>query len=702
MQPDLQETLYRLPTFSRQHRQTVFFNALFLVVVNSLLAGLQASEYLAIRWRFHPALGRAWLLVGAYPSRPLLVMTVVAFAVLARHSIRRRSPALLIALPALATAALATFYPLYRPLSLLAWRRNPHFAAPALRAALGDASSLLVLLLAVYFLLAVAYVTLHNARQLSTGDVHGSSHWATPAEVREAGLLSATPSIVLGAWRDGRHLRTLRDPSDRHLLLFAPSRSGKTTSLVVPTLLEWPGSTVVLDIKSELWHLTAGHREKELGGLCLRFDPTSTDGTAARYNPLLTIPRSEEAVRYAMQLADALVDPDGKNLPRDFWQASAHSLLVAVILHILFAEMNKTLAGCYHFIANPSRPFAATLFAMLKTQHDPGLAFRWIDPHSGAPTPTHPVVAAGARAALDMEERTRAGVIATTLTYLSLFTDPIVAENTSTSDFTAEDLQHYDRPVSLYLTIAPAELTRLRGLIRIVLNQICQRLTAKMDFEPGSAQPRDRRPLLLLLDEFTALGKLDFFGTAMGYLAGYNIRVMLSIQSLAALHAAYGQHQSITSNTPLQVAFAAADQETAELLSKMTGVRTVHWERRSTTGGPFTAGSSRVQYAQAEASRPLLTPDEVRRLPAGEALVFVAGHPPIRGVKRRYFEIPELVALTAVSPPRERVILPHDWSHWLDHRSVAPDPAELALAGAPTFGQPHPDALRSPRFDELR
>jgi type IV secretion system protein VirD4 len=555
------ETLYQLPTFSRQRRQAVLFNALFFFLLNTLLAFLHASEYLAVRWRFHPALGHPWFHQPAYPSVRLLVVAGTLTAAILVHSLRRRTPAILVALPGLATVFLATAVPLYRPLAFVAWHRDPRFHVAALRPGLERSSSLLVILIAVYFVLTVAYTAIRLASHRTTGDVHGSSHWATPAEVERTGLLSSTPSVVVGAWHDGRRVQVLRDPSDRHLLLFAPSRSGKTTALVIPTLLEWPHSAVVLDIKSELWQTTAGHRESELGNVCLRFDPASTDEKTARYNPLLTIPADEEAVKYAMALADVLVDPDGKNLARDFWQSSAHSLIVSVILHVLFAEPNKTLAGCYYFIANPARPLESTLLAMLKTQHDPELRFGWVNPHTGAPTATHPVIASGARAALDMEVRTRSGVIATALTYLDIFRDPIIARNTATSDFTAEDLMNFDSPVTLYLTIAPAELTRLRALIRIVLNQICQRLTYRMEFASGNHRPRYAHPLLLLLDEFTALGKLDFFGTAIGYLAGYGIRVMLSIQSLAALHEVYGENQSITTNCPLQIAFAPADHD---------------------------------------------------------------------------------------------------------------------------------------------
>ena len=715
------DALYTLPTFSRTGRQTTFFHTVVLLGVNTVLAALHATTYLAWRWRFHPALGAAWRAGGPSAALGLLAGATAATAIAVALVLRRRSGAVLALLPALATLYLAAFVPLYPAFGFWTWsRRFRH--SPALAQAGARGCLVFVGLAALYGALAVAYSAIRLARLRTTGDVHGSSHWASPKEVQAAGLLTDEPSVVVGAWhpkrrgkRSGRPLY-LRDTSDRHALVFAPSGAGKSTALVVPTLLEYPGSALVLDVKAELWHLTAGCRHKELGNVCLRFDPSAKDGTSARYNPLLTIPKGDESVKYAMALADVLVDPDGKSLSRDFWQASAHALLVSVILHVLYAESEKTLAACYYFIANSKRPFEKTLRAMLMTQHDPKGEFQWTDPIARAATKTHPVVASGARAALDMEVRTRSGVVATALTYLSLFTDPIVAVNTATSDFTAEDLVRHEKPVSLYLTIAPAELPRLRPLVRIVLNQICQRLTYQMDHDRTDPMDHDetdhdradhdgpvhdppepavRHPLLLMLDEFTVLGRLDFFTTAIGYLRGYGIRVYLSIQSLARLHDVYGEYQSITTNCPIQVAFAPADTTTAKLLSEMTGTFTVNYEKRALTSGSLGLGLQRAQYSQAESARPLLTPDEVRRLPAEESIVFVAGHAPVRARRRRYFEDPELARRAAIPPPRDRSFIAHDWSGWLAHQAIVPDDSSLdAFDGPPGL----PTRPRLPRF----
>jgi type IV secretory pathway protease TraF len=196
-------------------------------------------------------------------------------------------------------------------------------------------------------------------------------------------------------------------------------------------------------------------------------------------------------------------------------------------------------------------------------------------------------------AGIALDPRTSSGIVATAQAHLSLFRDPVLAANTARSDFAPLDLVALDRPISLYLTLAPADLQRLRGPIRLILNQLCRALTERLDFESASSRPAHRHPLLLLLDEFAVLGKLDFFGRAMAYLRGYGIRVYLSIQSLAQLHDIYGPHQSITANCPLQIAFAPADLETAELLSRFLGPTTVHLAKRALNAAPLAFGPRR-------------------------------------------------------------------------------------------------------------
>jgi type IV secretion system protein VirD4 len=240
-----------------------------------------------------------------------------------------------------------------------------------------------------------------------------------------------------------------------------------------------------------------------------------------------------------------------------------------------------------------------------------------------------------------MDPRTATGVLATAQSKLVLFEDPVVCGNTARSDFRGEDLIAGERPVAVYLTVAPSDLDRVRPLLRIVLNQITRQLTREVR--------AGRRPVLLMLDELTALGKLDFLHRGIGFFRGYQVRVFISIQSLEQLFQIYGEHQSIGANCGVQVAYGANDVATAKLLSEMTGRRTVEFRRESRDRGLF--GGRRTE-TEAEAGRPLLSADEVRRLPDGEALIYVAGCAPIRGERVPYWRDPELARRAALPPPK--------------------------------------------------
>lgn len=171
------------------------------------------------------------------------------------------------------------------------------------------------------------------------------------------------------------------------MLCFAPTRSGKGVGLVVPTLLTWQGSAIVHDIKGENWSLTAGWRARF--GRVLLFDPTNAQSAA--YNPLLEVRRGEWEVRDVQNIADVLVDPEGALEKRNHWEKTSHSLLVGTILHVLYAEKDKTLAGVANFLSDPKRPIETTLRAMMTT------------PHLGN-AGVHPVVASAARELLNKSD----------------------------------------------------------------------------------------------------------------------------------------------------------------------------------------------------------------------------------------------------------------------------------------------------------
>jgi type IV secretory pathway TraG/TraD family ATPase VirD4 len=235
-----------------------------------------------------------------------------------------------------------------------------------------------------------------------------------------------------------------------------------------------------------------------------------------------------------------------------------------VILHVLYTERDKTLHGCLTLLADPARAIEATLTLMLTAAHDPEPTLGWRN-GAGQPTPTHPAVAGAARALLNKSDNERSSVVSSAVKFLNLYRDPIVVRNTETSDFAVRDLMHADAPVSLYLTIPPADIHRTRPLLRLLLHQIVSRLTESMDVAEGRTVARYRHPLLLMLDEFPTLGRMDVLQTALAYLPGYGIRAYLIVQDLTQLAHAYGRCESIISNCHAHARHGqrAGDQPTA-------------------------------------------------------------------------------------------------------------------------------------------
>ncbi|MBH8910412.1 conjugal transfer protein TraG [Pseudomonas aeruginosa] len=454
-------------------------------------------------------------------------------------------------------------------------------------------------------------MSIRRSRQSRLVTTYGSARWAEAADLRSAGL--DRPAGVFLGLHDGQYLR---HEGPEHVLTFAPTRSGKSVGLVIPTLLSWTGSAVVHDIKKEIWTATAGWRSRF--SHCLLFNPT--DPLSAAYNPLLEVRRGSHEVRDVQNIADILVDPEGALERRNHWEKTSHALLVGAILHVLYAGEDKTLRGVANFLSDPACPFEVTLHQMMTTRH--------------LGDGTHPVVASAAREVLNKSENERSGVLSTAMSFLGLYRDPTVAEVTSRCDWRIADLIAAEHPVSLYLVVPPSDISRTKPLIRLILNQIGRRLTESLD---GSDGIERRHKLLLMLDEFPALGRLDFFETALAFMAGYGIRSFLIAQSLNQIDKAYGQNHSILDNCHVRVTFATNDERTAKRISETLGTATELRAQRNYAGHRLAPWLGHLMVSRQETARPLLTPGEVMQLPPDEAVVMISSVAPIRARKLRYY-----------------------------------------------------------------
>jgi type IV secretion system protein VirD4 len=521
---------------------------------------------------------------------------------------------------------------------------------------------------------AVAALAALRRTSPAPSSAHGSSRWATTSEIRAAGLVR-DEGVVICQTGEAEFRRTVdaagrirttavrlgalvRHDGPEHVFCFAPTRSGKGVGLVIPTLLSWPHSVLVYDIKKENWALTAGWRRQF--SRTWRFEPTAID--SVRFNPLLEIRKGLSEVKDTQNVADILVDPTGERETKDHWQTTAHSLLTGAILHVLYAEPGKTLAGVAAFLSDPSRPGADALKRMLETRH--------------LPSGPHPVVAQAAREMLNKSDNELSGVFSTAMSCLGLYRDPVIARNTAVSDFRIADLMNGDAPASLYLVVPPSDLARTRPIIRLMLNQIGRRLTESMQVGGKTAY---KHRLLLLLDEFPSLGKLEFFETALAFIAGYGLKAFLIAQSLNQLEKAYGPHNSILDNCHIRFTYAANDDRTARRISDLLGQATEKRLQRSYSGsGFFLTHRSESEH---EYARPLLTPGEVNQLSQDDAVLLVGGLLPYRARKVRYFLDPRFHGRDGMPPPDE----PEQQARELPTR-VASD--WDALVRAPLQGEP--------------
>ena len=501
-------------------------------------------------------------------------------------------------------------------------------------------------------------MSIMRSRQSRLVTTYGSARWAEAADIRSAGL--DRPAGVFLGLHDGQYLR---HEGPEHVLTFAPTRSGKSVGLVIPTLLSWTGSAVVHDIKKEIWTATAGWRSRF--SHCLLFNPT--DPLSAAYNPLLEVRRGSHEVRDVQNIADILVDPEGALERRNHWEKTSHALLVGAILHVLYAGEDKTLRGVANFLSDPACPFEVTLHQMMTTRH--------------LGDGTHPVVASAAREVLNKSENERSGVLSTAMSFLGLYRDPTVAEVTSRCDWRIAALIAAEHPVSLYLVVPPSDISRTKPLIRLILNQIGRRLTESLDDSDGIER---RHKLLLMLDEFPALGRLDFFETALAFMAGYGIRSFLIAQSLNQIDKAYGQNHSILDNCHVRVTFATNDERTAKRISETLGTATELRAQRNYAGHRLAPWLGHLMVSRQETARPLLTPGEVMQLPPDEAVVMVSSVAPIRARKLRYYSDanfkwrvlppPTLVAGRYADAPPARA---NDWSGLTMSAVLAPLAADL-------------------------
>jgi type IV secretion system protein VirD4 len=455
-----------------------------------------------------------------------------------------------------------------------------------------------------------------RARKARVATTHGSARWANPEEYKQAELLGEE-GVIIGVTPEGQYLR---DNGPEHVACIAPTRSGKGVGQVIPTLLTWPGSVLVHDLKGENWERTSAWRSRFSN--VIYFNPTDPD-CSAHFNPLFEVRADENQIRDVQNIADLVVDPYGKG-KESHWDRTADQFFLGAILHVLHAEADKSLYGVSKFLTDPNRTFEQTLRLMKKTAHDKGIA--------------HERIASAAQSMLNKSEEERSGILSTALAFLGLYADPIVARNTSSSDFRITDLMQGEHPMSLYIVVPDSDRLRLKPLTRLLMTMITQRLVEVLN------PKENKHRLLMLIDEFPRLSRMPFFTDALSYVAGYNIKVMLIMQSKGQLDSpeSYGKGNTILESCRIRSVYTPQDPDTAQWISDSLGPKTEVHQQTTYTGHRLAPWLGHVMVADQESSRPLLDAAEICKLPATDAIVLVAGFPPFKAKRLKYYEDPIL------------------------------------------------------------
>lgn len=451
--------------------------------------------------------------------------------------------------------------------------------------------------------------------------LHGAARWASEAELAHAGL-RAQQGIVLG--RKGGRLLVFG--GSEHVMLHAPTRSGKGVGVVIPNLLTWPDSVVVLDVKRENWEASAGFRAAH-GQTVLLFDPLDPEGRTARFNPLGHIDRTDSvAVLDELQkLAVMLFPPPQHSDP--FWAEAARTGMIGV--------------GAY-VAETPSLPFSLGAIYRELTHGDPRTRLpEEVKARAAAGRPLANGCVSAISDFCSASENTFASIKQTITSRMGLWLNPRVCAATEASDFDLRDLR--ERRISLYLGVSPDNLARVAPLYNLLLQQLVDLNTREL---PGGG--KHEIPVLMVMDEFKRLGHAAVIAQAFSYVAGYGLRLLPVLQSPAQLRAEYGPDlaEEIMANCGLEIAFAPKELKVAQDLSERLGFWTYSSQSRSR---PSMLSDGKRSTTESDQRRALMMPQELIQMDPGQLIVLRAGLPPVRARKIVYWR--EKAFMDRLMPP---------------------------------------------------
>nr|WP_280530558.1 type IV secretory system conjugative DNA transfer family protein [Paraburkholderia sacchari] len=468
----------------------------------------------------------------------------------------------------------------------------------------------------------------------------------------------------MGVWR-GRYLKF---GGEQFVLLAAPARSGKGVGIVVPNLLSYPDSVVVLDIKQENFNITAGFRRAHGHDVYL-FNPFAQDARTHRYNPLSAISGGAFRVGDILAIGYTLYPAGGHD---DFWKDQARNLFLGIVL--LLCEWHDarragnldapdypvTMGEVLRQSSGNGMPVKAYLQQAL-LEHGPWISRACVD---------------ALNRFLANDEKVLASILATFNAPLTLWANPVVDAATSASDFDLCDVRR--RRMSVYIGITPDHLAEAAFLVNLVFSQLVNLNTKEL---PGE-NPALKYQCLLVMDELTSVGKISILARAVAYMAGYNLRLLSIVQSLSQLESVYGRADARTfvTNHALQVIYAPREQKDANEYSEMLGTLTERSRTVSRSNALF-GGRGASGESFSEQRRALLLPQEIKELGRDKEIILLENTKPILAGRICYWRDP-VFASRLVAAPRVPVLDLARFTAQIEQRLRALRAAELDEAGA--------------------
>lgn len=463
--------------------------------------------------------------------------------------------------------------------------------------------------------------------------LHGNARFATPSDILASKSVvlgnKESKGIVVGTYK-GQLVRYIKPD---FVSLGAGTRAGKGAGIVIPNLLEWQDSIIVLDIKQECFNITSKYRQNILKQKVFLFNPFSFK--THTFNPFYYLNLDDvEGSTDLMGMAEIIYPTDSVTGAERHFNNAAQSLFIALAKVLwLLLKANSMFLQKHSILKIFSIGNLLTLYNKVRMDEltkvlEENIRLQKLD---NIQTELAQDALAKIRSFMLLGDEGKASVISTFEKQLKLFALPVIKHATDTNSFDFRQLRR--QKISIYLSIEPKNLKIASLIINLFFNcAIRINLSENPDFVPEL-----KHSLLLILDEFPAIGAIPYVKEAAGYIAGYKIQLLTIFQNVSQLNEIYGDQgrKTLLANHSCKIVFAPNEQEDAEYFSKEIAYLTTTSSSKSRSS--HKASVSRGK-SQSEAKRALMLPQELKQMAFDEEIVLLGGEHPIKCQKALYFK----------------------------------------------------------------